>query len=314
MNPSDSSPVREVHSAARYLAAIPDLAELCRVHDIGMELIERCDDLDQLLDRVLGEYEARLGDLSRDALDSRRDPQFDRVDSGKLRALVMFASKAAALKNRAEATERLLERSEVLEQVHAQLASMLGALGAGILMVGPDGRVGRCNRAAATLLDVPEGDLVGRPAPSFLVEAPAGGDAEVRRDWHGRVQVLLVARRALEGAQGEVILVSDVTARVLEAEERHRLERLDEVMRALGVLSHKINNPLTALLGRAQMLQAKQGADPSVIKSAEVIQESARRIAELIRELGRVVKDGQADALEKVLDLQGTRGPEPGLR
>jgi len=51
----------------------PDLEELCRIHDIGLDLIERSDNLDDLLDRVLGEYELRLADLRNDTLDG--DPE-----------------------------------------------------------------------------------------------------------------------------------------------------------------------------------------------------------------------------------------------
>ena len=39
---------------------MPDLAELCRLHDVGIELIELSNDLDDLLDKVLEEYERRL--------------------------------------------------------------------------------------------------------------------------------------------------------------------------------------------------------------------------------------------------------------
>jgi signal transduction histidine kinase len=71
------------------------------------------------------------------------------------------------------------------------------------------------------------------------------------------------------------------------------------------VLSHKINNPLTALLGRAQILQVQKGNDPGVVKAAAVIEESSLRIAELIRELAQVVKDGRQDALDELLDMSG---------
>jgi len=32
---------------------LPDLAELCRLHEVGLDLIERSHDLDELLDRVI---------------------------------------------------------------------------------------------------------------------------------------------------------------------------------------------------------------------------------------------------------------------
>jgi signal transduction histidine kinase len=76
-------------------------------------------------------------------------------------------------------------------------------------------------------------------------------------------------------------------------------------------LSHKINNPLTALLGRAQLLQAQRGCDPGVVKAAGVIEDASLRIADLIRELTQVVKDGRQDAVDHLLDMsvppQGSR-------
>jgi len=42
---------------------LPDLAELCRIHEIGLDLIGRSHDVDELLDRVLDEYESRLKEL-----------------------------------------------------------------------------------------------------------------------------------------------------------------------------------------------------------------------------------------------------------
>jgi signal transduction histidine kinase len=101
----------------------------------------------------------------------------------------------------------------------------------------------------------------------------------------------------------EVVLVTDVTQRNRAVEERVRLEKLAEVLKTLSVLSHKINNPLTALLGRAQILQARKSDDPSVAKAAAVIEDASLRIADLIRELAQVVKDGRQDAVDELLDM-----------
>jgi PAS domain S-box-containing protein len=296
-------------TARGYAAAIPDLAELCRVHDIGMELIERCDDLDLFLEAVLEEYERRLADLPDSALDGRAGPA-DPAAARKLRALVLFATQAAALKEKAEAATELRGRSRSLEQIHAHLAGVMGAMGAGILMLGGDGTVLRCNRSAPSILGIAEEELIGKPVPEFVALVAPESDAEVAREVEGSPRVLLVARRGLEEGKGEVVLLSDVTARHMELEERHRIERLGEVLRTLSVLSHKINNPLTALMGRAQILQARQGTDPQVVKAATVIQESAQRIAELIRELAQVVKSGRQEAVDRVLTISDQGAPD----
>ena len=64
-----------------------------------------------------------------------------------------------------------------------------------------------------------------------------------------------------------------------------------------------IENPLTALLGRAQLLKMIGSEDEQVAKAVGVIEESARRIAVLIRELAQIVKAGSGERLEEVLKM-----------
>jgi signal transduction histidine kinase len=196
------TPKFQVDSTEGLRSVMPDLEELCRIHDVSIELIERSHDLDDLLERILEEYEARLGDLPNDALDMRAD-SMSLATAKKIRALTMFATQAVALKAKAADSER----------------------------------------------------------------------------------------------------------RTREIEKRHRLEKLGEVLKTLSVLSHKINNPLTALLGRAQLMRAYPDVDPRVKKAVSVIEESATRIAELVRELAGVVKQGKQEAVAELLSMEGEYEP-----
>ncbi|HKQ63117.1 MAG TPA: histidine kinase dimerization/phospho-acceptor domain-containing protein, partial [Candidatus Polarisedimenticolaceae bacterium] len=140
------------------------------------------------------------------------------------------------------------------------------------------------------------------------------GDGEVVRGTGGPdARVLLLARREMASEPGaEVLLLHDVTARDRATEERHRLDKLAEVMRTLAVLNHKINNPLTALMGRAQLLQLRKGDDPHVSKAAEVIEESAKRITAYLRELSKVVQEGREEALVRVMSMATPPGGNEG--
>ncbi len=69
--------------------------------------------------------------------------------------------------------------------------------------------------------------------------------------------------------------------------------RLDDRFDNLAMFCHKINNPLTTLVGRSQILQLKAGSDPNIGKTVNVIQESAQRIAVLVREMSREVCDAR---------------------
>ena len=295
---------------------LPDLAELCRIHEIGLDLIGRSHDVDELLDRVLDEYESRLAALPSDALDARvGGPQPD--SARKLRGLVMFATQAAALKEKAvvagelkrraamleEANTRLVAALDEAERSRARLDGVLAALSSGVMILGTDGSFLTANAAARSLAGATDDTALARIIAGN-VPRESEGEIELPIADGGR-RALLVARRAMSGDPGsEVVLVTDVTQRNRAVEERVRLEKLAEVLKTLSVLSHKINNPLTALLGRAQILQANRSSDPGVAKAAAVIEEASLRIAELIRELAQVVRDGHQDAVDELLDMR----------
>ena len=68
-----------------------------------------------------------------------------------------------------------------------------------------------------------------------------------------------------------------------------RFSHFADAFRSLGKLCHKINNPLTALMGRTQLLRMKAGTDQATLKAADVIEDSAQRVANDIRELALLV-------------------------
>jgi anti-sigma regulatory factor (Ser/Thr protein kinase) len=297
---------------------LPDIAELCRIHEVGLDLISRSHDVDELLDRVIDEYESRLRALPSDALDARSEaPHPDSVR--KLRGLVMFATQAAALKEKATFTGELKRRAAMLEEAnarlvaalddakrsHARLDGVLAALSSGVMIFEAGGTFLTANAAARELAGAADDTALARLIAQGV---PRGGEAEIDLSTaDGRHRTLLVVRRTMSGDPGsEVVLITDVTQRNRAVEERVRLEKLAEVLKTLSVLSHKINNPLAALLGRAQILQAQKATDPSVVKAAAVIEGASIRIADLIRELARVVKDGSQDAVDEMLDMSAT--------
>lgn len=299
---------------------LPDLAELCHLYEIGLDLISRATDLDDLILKILDEYESRLAALPTDAFDPSVRPPAD--TARKVRALVMFAGQAVALKTQAQVTTEARARAERFgaalkeaERARARLEAVLAAVDAGIVLVDTDGTIAERNGAAKAILGA-EGSP-GRFLPAPFASVPRGGGDEIEyASPAGTTRTLMVARRGLgaTGQDGDVWLFHDVTSRDAAREERHRLEKFEEVLNALGVLSHKINNPLTALLGRAQLLRARKSDDPHVTKAAEVIEESASRIATLIRELAAVVKEGRQEAVARVLDLGAVRRPDDSGR
>lgn len=93
---------------------------------------------------------------------------------------------------------------------------------------------------------------------------------------------------------------SPETSREAHLEELERsIERVlaeqERSWEALAALSHKINNPMTSLIGRVQLLRQKSTADPYVNRAVEVIEESSMRVAEYLREMAALVKQRRAE-------------------
>jgi signal transduction histidine kinase len=287
-----------------------DLEELCRVHDLSLELIERSDDLDELLDLLLDEYERRLSELPADALDDIDANSAGESENPKVRALVMFAAQAAALKARAESASRIRRQAGELEaallkarEYGNRLRGVMESLDAGIMILDLEGRVTDTNAAAANLIGRSVEDLVGTDAAPYLGGVQRMSNGEVRPESVGDgSRTWLMSRCDLDGGSGEeVVIFGDVTERDREARERHENERMVDVMQAVAVLAHKINNPLTALMGRAQLLKLRIGDDEKMAKAAGVIEESAIRISELIKELASVARDGGGEEMRSVI-------------
>ena len=67
--------------------------------------------------------------------------------------------------------------------------------------------------------------------------------------------------------------------------------RLDEVAQLVAHIRHEINNPLTGVLGQAQLLLREDLTDRAR-KRAETIEELAIRIRDIVAQLREVQKPG----------------------
>ena len=78
-------------------------------------------------------------------------------------------------------------------------------------------------------------------------------------------------------------------------------KQVEELLDQMSRMCHKINNPLTAVMGRAQMLQIKldQPANAQTEKAVRVIEESARRVAVYVEELALTACRGKESLVRK---------------
>jgi signal transduction histidine kinase len=205
------------------------LAELCRDHAIGMELIDQSRNLEQILDRTLAECERRIDRVGADGDDRLR----------QVSGLLRLAQTTRQLQTQGASLEEAREVERELERVDWEL----------------DDASARTEQLRDRL-----------DAAMTRLEA-AAADAPIDR------------------------------------------ESLGELFGSLSRLCHKINNPLTSVMGRAQMLQLKvqQSQDAQLTKSIGVIEESARRVADLVQELASQVCQGRKEFVESYDSSAGSR-------
>jgi len=171
---------------------------------------------------------------------------------------------------------------------------------------------GNLDRLIARVLEDCERRLRELPEPVFeaglpAVDPPPERDRELQRV-RGLVTFVKEAAALRECGDTAFSMVSHVDdlerlkhQGAPDAEESVRItERVLELCSDISRLCHKINNPLTSLMGRAQMLQLQPNPAPEkILKATEVIEESARRVASVVQELAQVVCQGKEDLLTK---------------
>jgi len=143
------------------------------------------------------------------------------------------------------------------EAVPADLTELCRILGLAI------DSVPRCDPAARTELALAECE---RRLGMGSGLATVGGDPEQATRVRERRLLRVLVRQAVE------------------------LARDAETFRALGELCHSINNPLTALIGRAQLLGMSHGEDAQLRKAIESIGQSTDRVANEVREVATLVR------------------------
>jgi DNA-binding response OmpR family regulator len=114
-------------------------------------------------------------------------------------------------------------------------------------------------------------------------------------------------RARLEIAQQRIIL--DTARRAAEA-ELARARWLAGIGETTIALEHEINNPLSALLGHAELMLMEGGLSQSQNEHLQVIQEQSTRIAEVVRRLAKLKNPESVPYVAGTLMLDLSTGPE----
>jgi signal transduction histidine kinase len=202
----------------------------------------------------------------------------------------------------------ILEYKQTYERGHA-LADLVRSY-----EIGPEllGECGDLDGLLARVLEDCDRRLRDLPEAVYESELASGAAPERDRELH-RLRSLVAFAREATGLRtsGETPVSMVCGVEDLERLKHHgsneaarteglATERALDLCSDVSRLCHKINNPLTSLMGRAQMLQMQPNPSrEKVLKATEVIEESARRVAALIQELAQVVCQSKEDLLTK---------------
>ena len=171
--------------------------------------------------------------------------------------------------------------------------------------VGEDGEILMWNHAIESLTGISADEVVGAKLMALpehwhtlLDDFNRGDDLhryKHRLDLRGKPHWLNLHKAALSGPDhpegGSIILVEDQTeTRLLEDELMHS-ERLASVGRLAAGVAHEIGNPVTGISSLAQNLKLETD-DPSILETADQIQQQTRRISAILQSLMNFARTG----------------------
>jgi signal transduction histidine kinase len=105
-----------------------------------------------------------------------------------------------------------------------------------------------------------------------------------------------------------------VEEQLAQAQEKLALTEKQALLAELaGATAHELNQPLTSVMGYAELLMRKVGEQSPAFRAAQVIQSEAQRMAEIVRKIGRLTRYETKSYVgeQRILDLDRAAGDEP---
>jgi PAS domain S-box-containing protein len=184
------------------------------------------------------------------------------------------------------------------------------------------GHITEFNRAAEDLTGCFASEAIGKPLAGVLPQAAAHGDAGrkglelmLRRPDEREVEIHLVSAPLLDDdgrPTGHVYLGRDVTDLRRAERSLAQAERLSSLGEVVAGVAHELNNPLSAVLGYAQLLTGEDADRGDLDRDLGRIVESARRCQKIVHNLLSFARKHPAEkklhdlnaCVRKVLDLK----------
>ncbi len=248
-------------------------------------------------------------------------------------ALVAAASLAGFLaRELVRAGIALDERTQDLEHLRTRHQRTVESLRSGLLTTDLGGRITSFNQEAQRITGLARGDALGREVESVLPGlgslrcGPLAPDGSSRARMpfagpDGRAMHLGVGAYVLQDASGapdgQVVIFQDVTEVVAMERELRRAERLAALGELSASIAHEIRNPLAAISGSIQVLQAEAGAPGGSSKRLmEIVVREVDRLDRLIADFLHYARPGEprlepvavAEAVREVVEMAETAG------
>ncbi|NTW48464.1 MAG: PAS domain S-box protein [Chlorobiales bacterium] len=199
------------------------------------------------------------------------------------------------------------------------LSAILESISAAVLSVDEMSTIIRANRAAEKIFGYPIEEITGKPfelliSQNFLKEHPQtvqelfskNPDLTVASKIQGRKQdgsefsaEVTVSRMAVADKLLLIVMLTDITQREKMQAQLLRNQRMESIGLLASGIAHDMNNILTPILSGVDFL-SPHIQNPSALKYLDLMEKSARRAADLIRQLLTFARghDGQKAVVE----------------
>jgi PAS domain S-box-containing protein len=237
----------------------------------------------------------------------------------------------------------LREIESELRQTKEFLENLIQSSVDAIIATDTDGQVILFNRAAEQILGYEAREVVGRINVSALYPAGEAWDVmrKLRSEAYGGRGRLQLVRKELVAKGGEVVPVNLTAAIIYEGgrevatvsifsdlRERKRIEeKLTQVQRKLqlserqavavelaGAAAHELNQPLTSILGYAELLRKRIPDGDVSKKGIETILRETERMATIVKRIGQITAYQTKPYVgsSQIIDISGGGdGPPP---
>jgi PAS domain S-box-containing protein len=197
----------------------------------------------------------------------------------------------------------LTAKIQELRQVSSRLEGVIDSMTDGLLVVGLDGRIERCNSSSEEMLGKGRAEIEGREfaqcvsqegAPDALAAVLGGGAPVLDRPWlagdaEGDERSLLVSLAPVSAPDGSVLgaicNLRDVTELRRLERQLHSRERLAALGEMAASVAHEIRNPLGTIEGFARLLRRDLADMPDHLRLAERIVAGAQNLNYVISNL-----------------------------